>query len=83
MGKLAAVEAKVREFGYDGDGYMVVRVAIAAEIIVHITTANMHIDYDATFLLGQSMKARKYADLVPRTKLIIMDVQQLYIALNS
>ena len=47
MGNLAALKAKLREIGYDGDGDMVVGGVIAAEVIVHLTAADMHIDYDA------------------------------------
>ena len=82
MGNLAALKSKLREIGYDGDGDMVVGV-IAAEVIVHLTAADMHIDYDAALLIVQSPKARQYGDLVSRTKLFIKDAQQLYIASNS
>ena len=37
MGNLAALKAKLREIGYDGDGDMVVGGVIAAEVIVHLT----------------------------------------------
>ena len=50
---------------------------------VHLTAADMHIDYDAALLIAQSLKARQYGDLVSRTKLFIKDSQQLYIASNS
>ena len=83
MGNLAALKAKLREIGYDGDGDMVVGGVIAAEIIVHLTAADMHINYDAALLIVQSPKARQYGDLVSRTKLFIKDAQQLYIASNS
>ena len=83
MGGLAALRAKLREIGYDGDGDMVVRGVIAAEVIVHLTAADMHIDYDTALLIVQSPKARQYGDLVSRTKLFIKDAQQLYIASNS
>ena len=82
MGNLAALKSKLREIGYDGDGDMVVGGVIAAEVIVHLTAADMHIDYDA-LLVVQSLKARQYGDLVSRTKLFIKDAQQLYIASNS
>ena len=82
MGNLAlpALKAKLREIGYDGDGDMVVGGVIAAEVIVHHTAADMHIDYDAALLIVQSLKAHQYGDLVSRTKLFIKDAQQLYIA---
>ena len=83
MGNLAALKAKLREICYDGDGDMVVGGVIATEVIVHLTAADMHIDYDATLLIVQSPKARQYGDLVSRTKLFIKDAQQLYIASNS
>ena len=51
MGNLAALKAKLREIGYDGDGYMVVGGVIAAEVVVHLTAADMHIDYDAALLI--------------------------------
>ena len=47
MSNLAALKAKLWEIGYDGDGDMVVGGVIAAEVIVHLTAADMHIDYDA------------------------------------
>ena len=56
---------------------------IATEVIVHLTAADMHIDYDAALLTVQSPKARQYGDLVSRTKLFIKDAQQIYIASNS
>ena len=83
MGNLAALEAKLWKICYDGDGDMVVGGVIAAEVIVHLTAANMHVDYDAALLIVQSLKAHQYGDLVSRTKLFIKDAQQLYIASNS
>ena len=83
MGNLAALKAKLREIGYNGDGDMVVGAVIAPEVIVHLTAADTHIDYDAALLIVQSLKARQYGDLVSRTKLFIKDAQQLYIASNS
>ena len=77
------MKAKLQELGYDGDGDMVVGAVIAPEVIVHLTAADMHVDYDAALLVVQSSKARKYGDLVSRTKLFIKDVQQLCIASNS
>ena len=62
---------------------MVVGAVIAPEVIVHLTAADMHVDYDAALLVVQSSKARKYGDLVSRTKLFIKGVQQLCIASNS
>ena len=62
---------------------MVVGAVIAPEVIVHLTAADMHIDYDAALLVVQSLKARQYGDLVSRTKLFIKDAQQLYIASHS
>ena len=62
---------------------IVVGGVIAAEVIVHLTAADMPIDYDAAFLIVQSPKARQYGNLVSRTKLFIKDAQQLYIASNS
>ena len=82
MGNLAALKAKLREIDHGGDGDMVVGAVIAPEVIVHLTAADMHIEYDAA-LFVQSLKARQYGDLVSRTKLFIKDAQQLYIALNS
>ena len=38
MGNLAALKAKLREIGYDGDGDMVVGGVIAAEVIVHLVS---------------------------------------------
>ena len=85
MGNPAALKAKPRETGYGGDGDTVAGAAIAPEVIVHLTTADVHIDYNATLLIVQSLKARQYGDLVSRTKLFIKDAQQLilYIASNS
>ena len=83
MGNLAALKAKLREIGYDGDGDMVVRAVIAPEVIVYLTAADMHIDYHAALLVVQSLKARQYSVLVSRTKLFIKDAQQLHIASNS
>ena len=83
LGNLAALKAKSREIGYGGDGDMVVGAVIAPEVIVHLTAADMHIDYDAALLVVQSLKARQYGDLVSRTKLFIKDAQKLYIASHS
>ena len=83
MGNLGALKAKLQELGYDGDGDMVVGAVIAPKVIVHLTAADMHVDYDAALLVVQSSKARKYGDLVSRTKLFIKGVQQLCIASNS
>ena len=47
MGNLGALKAKLQEPGYDGDGGMVVGAVIAPEVIVHLTAADMHIDYDS------------------------------------
>ena len=77
------MKAKLQELGYGGDGDMVVGAVIAPEVIVHLTAADMHVDYDAALLVVQSSKARKYGDLVSRTKLFIKGVQQLCIASNS
>ena len=55
---------------------MVVGGVIAAEVIVHLTAADMHIDYDATLLIVQNSKARQHGDLISRTKLFIKDAQQ-------
>ena len=41
MGNLAALKAKLREIGYGGDGDMVAGGVIAAEVIVHLTAADM------------------------------------------
>ena len=73
----------LQELGYDGDGDMVVEAVIAPEVIVHLTAADMHIDYDAALLVVQSSKARQYGGLVSRTKLFIKDAQQLCIASHS
>ena len=45
MGNLAALKAKLRVIGYDGDEDMVVGGVIAAGVIVHLTVADLHIDY--------------------------------------
>ena len=79
MGNLAALKAKLREIGYDGDEDRVVGGVISAEVIVHLPVADMHIDYDAALLVVQSLKAHQYGDLVSRTELFIKDAQQLYI----
>ena len=47
MGNLAVLKSKLQEIGYDGDGDMVVGGVIAAEVVVHLTAADMHIDNDA------------------------------------
>ena len=83
MGNLAALKAKLREIGYDGDEDMVVGGVIAAEVIVHLSVADMHIDCDSALLVVQSLKAHQYGDLVSRTKLFIKDAQQLCITSNS
>ena len=83
MGNLAALKAKLREIGYDGDGDMVVGGVITAEVIVHLTSADIYIDYNAALLIVQSPKARQYGDLVSRMNLFIKDAQQLHIASNS
>ena len=83
MGNLAALKAKLREIDHGGDGDMVVGAVIAPEVIVHLTAADMHIDYDVALLILQSLKARQCGDLVSRTKLFIKDAQELYIAPNS
>ena len=54
---------------------MVVGVAVAPEVIVHLTAADMHVDYGAALLIVQSSKARQYGGLVSRTTLFIKDVQ--------
>ena len=61
------MKAKLQEPGYDGDGGMVVGAVIAPEVIVHLITAVIHVDYDAALLIVQSSKARRYGDLVSRT----------------
>ena len=53
MSNLAALKAKLREIGYDGDRDMDAGGVIAAEVIVHLTAADMHIDYDAALLIVQ------------------------------
>ena len=73
----------LQELGYDGDGDMVVEAVIAPEVIVHLTAADMHVDYDSVLMVVQNSKARQYGDLVSRTKLFIKDVSQLCIASNS
>ena len=62
---------------------VVLGAVIAPEVIVRLTAADMHIDYDAALLIVQSSKARQYGDLVSRTKLFIKDAQQLCIASHS
>ena len=59
IGNLGAPKAILRGIGYDRDGDMVVGGVIAAEVIVHLTAADMHIDYDAALLIVQSPKARQ------------------------
>ena len=44
MGNLAALKAKLREIGFDWWGDMAVGGVIAAEVIAHLTAADMHID---------------------------------------
>ena len=83
MGNLGALKAKLQELGYDGDRDMVFGVGIASEVIIHLTAADMHIDYDSALMVVQNSKARQYGDLVSRTKLFIKDISQLCIALNS
>ena len=61
---------------------------IAPEVIIHLTAADMHVDYDSVdydsaLVVVQSSKARQSGDLVSRTKLFIKDVSQLCIASNS
>ena len=63
MGNLAALKTKLQEVGYDGDGDMVVGAIIAPEVIVHLTTADMHADYDAALLIVQSSKAHQYGNI--------------------
>ena len=82
-GSLAALKAKLQEVGYDGDGDLDFGAVIAPEVIVHLIAADMHVDYDATLLIVQSSKARRYGDLDSRTKLFIKDAQQLCIASHS
>ena len=55
---------------------MVVRAVITSEVIIHLTVADMHVDYDSALMIVQSSKARQYGDLVSRTKLFIKDVSQ-------
>ena len=81
-GQSCSIEGEITGNWLRWDGDMVVRGVIAAEVIVHLTAADMHIDYDAALLIVQSPK-RQYGDLVSRTKLFIKDAQQLYIASNS
>ena len=57
MGNLAELEAKLQEVGYDRVEDMVVEAAIAPEVIVNLTTVDMHVDYDAALLIVQSSKA--------------------------
>ena len=83
MGNLAALKAKLREICYDGDEDMVAGGVSAAQAIFHLNAADIHIDYDAALLVGQSLKAHQYGDLVSRTKQFIKDAQQLHIASNS
>ena len=64
-------------------GDMVIGAVIAPEVIVHLNAADMHVDYDSSLLVVQSSKALQYGDLVSRTKLFIMNVQQLCITSNS
>ena len=77
-----SLKAQLQELGYDGDGDMVVEAVITPEVIIHLTAADMDVDYDSALTVVQSSKARQYGDLVSRTKLI-KDVLQLCIALNS
>ena len=73
----------LQELGYDGDRYMVAGAVIAPEVIIHLTVADMHVDYDSALMVVQSSKAHQYGDLVSRTKLFIKHVSQLCIASNS
>ena len=49
---------------------MVVGAVIVPEVIVHLIAADMHVYYDAALLIVQSSKARRYGDLVTKTKLL-------------
>ena len=62
---------------------MFVGAVITPEVIVHLAAANMHAGHGAGSLVVQSSKARKYGDLVFRTKLFIKDVQQLFIVASN
>ena len=53
---------------------MVVGAVTSPEVIVHLTAADVHVDYDAALLIVQSSKARQYGALVSKTKLFIKDV---------
>ena len=46
------------------------------EVIVSLTTADIHVGYDAALSIVQRSKAHQYGDLDSRTKLFIMDFQQ-------
>ena len=51
MGNLGALKAKLQELGYDGDRDMVVGAIIAPEVIIHLTAADMHVDYDSALMV--------------------------------
>ena len=68
MGNRPALKAKLWEIGHDGDGDLVVGGKIAAEGIVHVTAADILVDYDATMLVVLSSKARHYGDQVSRKR---------------
>ena len=53
----AALKAKLWESGYGGDGDTVIGAAIAPEFIVYLSMADMHIDYNATLSIVQSLSS--------------------------
>ena len=62
---------------------MVVWAVLAPGFIVHLTAADMHVDYDVALLTVQSLKARQYGDLVSGTKLYIKNAEQSCVSSHS
>ena len=62
MGNLAVLKAKLQELSYDRDRYMVVGAVTTPEVIVHLTAADMHAEYDAALLVVQSSGVRQYGE---------------------
>ena len=83
MSNISASKAKLQEVGFGGDGDAVVGVVTAPEVIVHLTAADMHFEYDAALLIVQSSKARQNSDLVSRTELFLKGAEQLCITSHS
>ena len=58
MGNRRALKDKLQEPGYDGDRDMVVGAVIAPKVNIHLTVAEMQVDYDSALMVMQSLKAR-------------------------